>query len=256
MAPERNSRLMEMLGDKEGRINTKERKVLDYLLKHEDHIQDLSIIDIADEAGVSKATVVRFCKVLDFNGLKDFKVWYEAGKGIRFAPVEVVSGKEDTSVVFSKLRNGAVGTMERTLDIRNAGVIDSMVVNIRKYSSVLIAGGDEEKVYADALARVISSRFPDKKVAVNPDKSERFEYCIVLSLTGTDRDAMTSLTNVVLEGGRAGVITSDSSSLVGKAGDECLVVSDDLILESDRHLLGRLSLSAVVNAFEIVLSRE
>ena len=72
----------------------------------------------------------------------------------------------------------------------------------------------------------------------------------------TDRDAMTSLTNVVLEGGRAGVITSDSASLVGKAGDECLVVSDDLILESDRHLLGRLSLSAVVSAVEIVLSRE
>ena len=256
MAPKRNSRLMEMLGDKEGRINTKERKVLDYLLKHEDHIQDLSIIDIADEAGVSKATVVRFCKVLDFNGLKDFKVWYEAGKGIKFAPVEVVSGREDTSVVLSKLRNGAVGTMERTLDCRNAEVIDSMAESIRKYSSILIAGGDEEKVYADALANIISSRFPDKKVAVNPDKSERFEYCIVLSLTGTDRDAMTSLTNVVLEGGRAGVITSDSASLVGKAGDECLVVSDDLILESDRHLLGRLSLSAVVSAVEIVLSRE
>ncbi len=256
MASRRNSRLMEMLGDREDRIKETERKVLDYLLKHEDHIQDLSIVDMADGAGVSRATVVRFCKALGFNGLKDFKVWYEAGKGIKFAPVEVVTGKEDTPDTLSKLRNGVAGTMARTLDSRNAAVLDGIVGRIEVSPSVLIASGEEEKVYAESLASVISSRFPGKKVAVNPDKPELFEYCIVLSLTGTDRNAMTFLTNVVLEGGRAGVITADPASLIGKAGDECLVVSDDLILESDRHILGRLSLSAVVSALEIVFSRE
>ena len=134
--------------------------------------------------------------------------------------------------------------------------MERIVRDIAENPSVLIAGGEDEKVYAGTLAAMISSRFPDKRVRVNNDEGERFSYCLILCLTGTDRDAMTHLTNVVLGGGRAAVITSDGSSLVGKSADECLVVSDDLIYPDDRHILGRLSLSLVVSAIEIMLTRK
>ena len=79
MSDNNNSRLMEMLSSSKGKVKIKEERVLNYLLEHEDEIQNLSIAQISEAADVSKATVVRFCKSLDFNGLKDFKVWYEAG---------------------------------------------------------------------------------------------------------------------------------------------------------------------------------
>ena len=78
MSDNNNSRLMEMLSSSKGKVKIKEERVLNYLLEHEDEIQNLSIAQISEAADVSKATVVRFCKSLDFNGLKDFKVWYEA----------------------------------------------------------------------------------------------------------------------------------------------------------------------------------
>ena len=76
MSDNNNSRLMEMLSSSKGKVKIKEERVLNYLLEHEDEIQNLSIAQISEAADVSKATVVRFCKSLDFNGLKDFKVWY------------------------------------------------------------------------------------------------------------------------------------------------------------------------------------
>ena len=87
MSDNNNSRLMEMLSSSKGKVKIKEERVLNYLLEHEDEIQNLSIAQISEAADVSKATVVRFCKSLDFNGLKDFKVWYEAGKGARYVEV-------------------------------------------------------------------------------------------------------------------------------------------------------------------------
>ena len=77
----RKSRLSEMLRKRPKDFAERERKVYDYLLKKENRIQDLKVSDIAEGAGVSKATVVRFCKTLGYDGLKDFKVGYEAGKG-------------------------------------------------------------------------------------------------------------------------------------------------------------------------------
>ena len=72
MSDNNNSRLMEMLSSSKGKVKIKEERVLNYLLEHEDEIQNLSIAQISEAADVSKATVVRFCKSLDFNGLKDF----------------------------------------------------------------------------------------------------------------------------------------------------------------------------------------
>ncbi|NLN28041.1 MAG: MurR/RpiR family transcriptional regulator [Firmicutes bacterium] len=47
--------------------------VADYLLKQREQVAALSISDITEACGVSKATVVRFCKLLGFDGFRSFK---------------------------------------------------------------------------------------------------------------------------------------------------------------------------------------
>ena len=74
MSDNNNSRLMEMLSSSKGKVKIKEERVLNYLLEHEDEIQNLSIAQISEAADVSKATVVRFCRSLDFNGMKRERV--------------------------------------------------------------------------------------------------------------------------------------------------------------------------------------
>ena len=43
MSDNNNSRLMEMLSSSKGKVKIKEERVLNYLLEHEDEIQNLSI---------------------------------------------------------------------------------------------------------------------------------------------------------------------------------------------------------------------
>ncbi|MBQ0072277.1 MAG: MurR/RpiR family transcriptional regulator, partial [Spirochaetales bacterium] len=102
---EQPSRLKEMLSASSS-FRAQERKVADYLLKNEGRIQSLSIADIARESGSSKATVVRFCKSLGFQGLKDFRVWYEAGKGYQYEELVEATTEASGSDVFSLIRRG------------------------------------------------------------------------------------------------------------------------------------------------------
>ncbi len=256
MGTKKNSRLMEMLGGTSSRLKIKEERVLNYLLENEDRIQDLSIIDIAENADVSKATVVRFCKTLDFNGLKDFKVWYEAGKGAKFTPVKVLTGKEDPEEVAKLLKDGANGTLEKTLAGTNISVLSSIVDNIKKSDKITIIGSGSENFYAEELKRVILEEFPDKTVSVNTTEVDSLSYSIVISLTGVDKDAMTYLMNAVLAGGKVTAVTSDETSIIGKAATDCLVISDEVLFETDKHLLGRLALNAVISYLSILMSKE
>lgn len=256
MGTKKNSRLMEMLGSSSSRLKIKEERVLNYLLENEDRIQELSINDIAENADVSKATVVRFCKTLDFNGLKDFKVWYEAGKGAKFTPVRVLTGEEDPEETAKLLKEGVNGTLEKTLTGANILVLSSIVDNIKKSDKITIIGRGSENFYAEELKRVILEKYPNKNVTVNTTEVAPSSYSIVISLTGVDKNAMTYLMNAVLSGGRVTAVTSDETSIIGKAASDCLVISDEVLFEIDRHLLGRLALNAVISYLSILMNKE
>ncbi len=254
MSTKKESRLMEMLGETSGRIKIKEERVLNYLLENEDRIQELSINDIAENADVSKATVVRFCKSLDFTGLKDFKVWYEAGKGAKFTPVKLLTGKEKPDEVAKLFKDGANGTLEKTLSDTNIAVLSSVADNIGKSEKITIIGFESESFYAEELKRVILAHYPDKNVSVNENGIDSEAYSIVISLSGVDKNAMTYLMNAVLAGGKVTAVTSEESSIIGKAASDCMVISDEVLFDTDRHLLGRLALNAVISYLSILMS--
>ena len=54
-------------------LSNAERRVADYFLNNMENVFNLPIAVLAQEAGVSKVTWVRFCKAIGFDGLKDLK---------------------------------------------------------------------------------------------------------------------------------------------------------------------------------------
>lgn len=55
-------------------LSPSEKKVAEYILENPYEISNLSIGKLADKSGSSEATIVRLCKLLDFNGYKDFRI--------------------------------------------------------------------------------------------------------------------------------------------------------------------------------------
>ena len=54
-------------------FNTTEKKIAEYFIEKPDHILRLSITQLAGQIGTSQAAIVRFCKRLGYDGLKDIK---------------------------------------------------------------------------------------------------------------------------------------------------------------------------------------
>ena len=54
-------------------LRRSEKKTADYLLKCGENLKDLTLEKIAEGAGVSQPTVMRFVKALGYQGFKDFR---------------------------------------------------------------------------------------------------------------------------------------------------------------------------------------
>ena len=251
-----NSRLMEMLSSSKGKVKIKEERVLNYLLEHEDEIQNLSIAQISEAADVSKATVVRFCKSLDFNGLKDFKVWYEAGKGARYVEVVPVGKEDDSCKVLSGLKSGIFRGMERTLDKDNLEVLDTIVEDIKNASEIILSGEGEAEMFTNLLSSSIEKSFPEKKVLLNPKGDEAADLCLAISVTGREKTTMDVISRVVFDGGKADVISLCPTSLISKAATNAVIVSDEEFYKGDPHLLGKVSILAVVDFLCVMIGKE
>ena len=57
-------------------LNTTEAKIADYLLENIDEVLNLSIQELAKASDSSQAAWVRFCKLLGYSGLREFKKSY------------------------------------------------------------------------------------------------------------------------------------------------------------------------------------
>lgn len=58
----------------DGKLPTQEQKVADYVKENLDAISLMTIGDLAAQCGVSKPTVIRFCRSLGCDGFRDFKL--------------------------------------------------------------------------------------------------------------------------------------------------------------------------------------
>ena len=57
-------------------LSPSERKIANYILENREEIVGLSITELADKVGTSKAGIMRFCKSIDFSGYRDFAIKY------------------------------------------------------------------------------------------------------------------------------------------------------------------------------------
>lgn len=51
-----------------------EKKVAEYVLKNYMRVLDFTVTELAEKAGVSDATVVRFCRSVGYKGYQDMKI--------------------------------------------------------------------------------------------------------------------------------------------------------------------------------------
>ena len=111
-------------------------------------------------------------------------------------------------------------------------------------------------MFTNLLSSSIEKSFPEKKVLLNPKEDEAADLCLAISVTGREKTTMDVISRVVFDGGKADVISLCPTSLISKAATNAVIVSDEEFYKGDPHLLGKVSILAVVDFLCVMIGKE
>ncbi|AIR63523.1 MurR/RpiR family transcriptional regulator [Cedecea neteri] len=122
-----------------------DRKLADFLLAEPDHARHLSSQQLAEEAGVSQSSVVKFAQKLGFKGFPAMKLAISealaSGQNPNSVPVHnQILGDDPLRLVGEKLIKENIAAMHATLDINAEDKLLASVSLLRNARRVLLVG--------------------------------------------------------------------------------------------------------------------
>lgn len=117
------------------------QKVGNFILEHSRDVIYLSISDLAEQVGVSEATVVRFCQELGFKGYQDFKIHLSQAL---VAPVQSLDSSieldDSAKTILKKVSHTAVQTIQDSLAVISPEALEAAVEVLRRAHRILFFG--------------------------------------------------------------------------------------------------------------------
>ena len=135
------------------KLTQREKKIVDFLKENGDSFLNDTITEFSEKAGVSDATMVRFCKHLGYRGYQDFKMNVAREMLPKENQYNPVLGREDdSSSICSKIFNNEMSVLSRTLLETDIKVLEQIAERLRKANKIMIFGtGGSMNVAQDAL---------------------------------------------------------------------------------------------------------
>ncbi|MBO5770493.1 MAG: MurR/RpiR family transcriptional regulator [Spirochaetales bacterium] len=258
MAIKDESRLAEMMPAHLGELSILERKVAAYLLKHEDKIQEMDISDIAKASDVSKATVVRFCKTLGFKGLKDFKIYYEAGKSAFPLKLKKLSKDSTPEEINATFHAGICRISEKTLNEDNLNVLVKIAAELKTIDKITILFSDANFFASNLANRLIALNYDVNHQSIseflaNPKTIEGMLF--IVSPAGDNNNLSPYIKNAKERGIPVSVMTLDSKSWMAVKADNLLVPFSEKILDEDKLILARIGVMVLLEELSILMMK-
>lgn len=142
-------------------LTAAEKKTADYVMKHHDETQYMSIAELADASGVAEATVSRFCRRLGYKGYSAFKLAIANAAAVGRQEGDQLSGqiREDDSLedMSRKLYSADLAAMAQTLERLDPERIAVAVDCLEKAGKVLCMGQGGSMVMAAEAAHLFST---------------------------------------------------------------------------------------------------
>lgn len=231
-----------------------EQKVMAFLRAHEDSVMDLSISEIAEGAGVSSPTVVRFCKSLGFEGLKDFKINFQA-ETIKTRqinePITWTSSDED---IRTLMKEKSAFSVQSLFSSENMDAMDRMAKAIVKADNIEIIGMGGSGIIAEYLFKELlrygkkASLFSDPYMTVHSSVGRHEgDICIAISCSGTNNDVLTTVNRAKKDGKKIYSITNNGDSTLAGMSETYVKSCTVTGFMDEGNAFSRLSQFAAVN---------
>jgi DNA-binding MurR/RpiR family transcriptional regulator len=218
-------------------LSPSEKRVAQYILDNPADISHLSIGELADKSGSSEATVVRLCKILGYNGYKDFKI--SITKDIAYMSrddedeqyTDVEPGDELKSIIQNISYNNKK-SIDDTLQIISYKAIEDTVEAIATAQRIEFYGVGASYIIAfDAVQKFsrinkIALSYPDPHLQIaSAANLKKGDVAIAISYSGETKDTYDSICVAKESGAKTISITKFGQSSISDVCDINLFVS-------------------------------
>ena len=236
-----------------------EQKVMDFLRENADSIMDLSVSEIAEGAGVSSPTVVRFCKSLGYEGLKDFKLNFQAENRKAQQISEPITWETPDEELRTLMKEKSVYSVQSLFTAENmeaASVIAEAVMNADNTEIIGMGGSG---IIAEYLFKELLrygkkvSLFSDPYMMVhNTVGRAEGDVCIAVSCSGTNKDVLNAVVSAKSQGKRIFSITNNGDSPLAQMSEAFIKSAVITGFKDEGNSFSRLGQFAAVNTIALM----
>lgn len=159
--------ILELITEQYHSLTRSSRKLADYIFANTSNTQYLSISSLAENSGVSEASITRFCHSLGLSGYNDLKLAlakaaYVTDMGDPSDSPDTITSEDTPGSIFRKLHNANLLSLTETLELLDENEISRAVDLLSAADRVFCFGNGGSMVMAmEAWARfsTATSRF-------------------------------------------------------------------------------------------------
>lgn len=178
-----------------------EKKIAGFILSQPENVIHMSVSEIAKTIGVASSSVIRFCQIIGFQGLKQLKINLARNLHHENLPMEQAINADDSPyTITSKVFTSSIFALQDTLEILDKKSIDRAVATLVKAKKIEFYGiGSSAPIAMDAYYRFMRIGLPayaatDPHIArISASKMNRKDVAIGISHTGRTCDTYQAL---------------------------------------------------------------
>ena len=141
----------------QSKFSKAELRAVEYIMQHPEEVIYLSVAGLAEQSGVSEATIVRACRRLGLEGYQDLKVTLAQDlvtplQGIH----EEIKEGDDANTIITKVFQGTLHALNFTHDTLKPASIEQAAEKIMRARGVMVMGlGNSHSVAIDLQHKLL-----------------------------------------------------------------------------------------------------
>ncbi len=202
--------LIRRIADSRRQLRKSEAKVANYVLEHVNDVLAMRVVDLAERAGVSDPTVIRFCRAVGCDGFQAFKLRLAQQAGLGDVHTQfAVDDKDTVGDLCNKVFDSTVGSLLGVRDDLDPQALERAIDAIIRARRVEFYGfGASGSVAADAQHKffrlqLVAAAYTDPHIqhmsAISLDERD---VVVAISQSGQTRALLDSV-KLAMEAGAA-----------------------------------------------------
>ncbi len=244
--------LPQLLKEKASFLTRSQKRLMQYILSHEEEAIFLNIESLAERVGVSEATVVRLCKVLGFKGFpqfqKELRLHFRSKLTTTFRLEHTMRESTDEGDILFKILQNDINNIADTMKDASVREFREFVKAIDSAQRIVIIG--LRSVYSLATFLGVALEFLQKDVwVVQPGIGDLWDR-----LLGLKRDDLV----IAISFPRYTRLTVEAFKFAKSQGAKTLAITDSVLSPlapyADHLLTARYKMDSFIESFTAAFS--